>query len=294
LTLPGGQSVDLENAAGGWFCTSLDLGWPTVRDVVTNRPDDDGVDDRTQYFGARAVTAEITTLAGAGARIDDVASSFAPFMVPSARPTLHYVLDRSGAAERTMVVRPAGYGWAVEGDSQRDIHLAFVAADPNVYDPTQRMVNAYAGSTASSGRPYDLSFSRQYPTGGGSSTVGQIRSAGDLPVQPLLRIYGPIVAPQVTLRMYNGAGTYLGQYLVAFSAGFQIDVSHWVEVDTNAKTAIRDSDPGQSCFSSLNFNITSWPVLPVLPSYTYMTIAGSGTLNNVTQVQAIWQDAYLT
>ena len=49
-------------------------------------------------MGTRVVSADITALAGAGARIDDVADNFAPFMVPSARPVLHYVLDRPGAS----------------------------------------------------------------------------------------------------------------------------------------------------------------------------------------------------
>ena len=293
LTL-GGQSIDLENRAGGWFCTSLDLGWPTVRDVVTNRPDDDGVDDRTQFFGPRAVTASITALAGAGARIDDVASRFAPFMVPSARPVLHYVLDRPGAAERTITVRAAGYQWAVEGDNQRDIHLAWVAADPAVYDPTVNTVIAYAGSTGASGRAYNLTFPRTYPTGGGTPSVGRIRSYGDLAVQPLLRIYGPVTTPRVLLQSYDSTGKLQTNWQVSFAAGFQIDATHWVDVDTNRKTAYRDSDPNQPVFASLNFAATIWPSLPVDPAYTDMSISGSGVTSGVSQVQAIWQDAYLT
>lgn len=89
LTL-GALTMPLEDESRGYFCTKLDLGYPDVRDVVNNRPDQHGIDDRTQYFGARVVSAD---LVARGQPVDEVAAAFAPFMVPSVRPTLHYVLD---------------------------------------------------------------------------------------------------------------------------------------------------------------------------------------------------------
>lgn len=293
LTL-GGRSVLLDNPAGGWFCTELTLGWPEVRAVVNNRPDDDGIDDRTQYFGSRAITANVTVLAGAGARIDDVADNFAPFMLPSVRSVLHFILDRPGATERTITVRAAGYQYAIAGNSQRDVQLSWVASDPNVYDPTVNNVAAWAGSSTAQGRSYPLTFPRVYPTGGGSSTVGTLRSAGDLYYQPLLRIYGPITTPRVHISWTPDGVASGGAFDVTFVTGFQIDALHWVDVDTNNKTAFRDSDPTQSVFASINFAATTWPVLPPNPGFSYMQLWGSGSTSNVTQVQAIWQDAYLT
>src|SRR5215475_9017960 len=99
----GGSTVQLEDQSKGYFCTSLDLGYPNVREVVNNRPDQDGADDRTRLMGPRAVSADITAIRSVPAQVDAVASMFAPYMVPSARPVLHYVLDRPGVAERTLV-----------------------------------------------------------------------------------------------------------------------------------------------------------------------------------------------
>ena len=65
LTL-GNQSVYLEDPDLGYFCTSLDLGFPTVRAVVNNRPDQHGIDDWTALWGERAVTASITAVRSAG------------------------------------------------------------------------------------------------------------------------------------------------------------------------------------------------------------------------------------
>ena len=83
LTL-GARTLLLEDPSSGYFCTSLDLGYPTVRAVTNNRPDDDG--------------------------IDDVADNFAPFMVPSARPVLHYVLDRAGTARELLRTLEEAFG----------------------------------------------------------------------------------------------------------------------------------------------------------------------------------------
>ena len=129
LTLDG-MSMPLENEAAGYFCGSLDLGWPVVREVVNDRPNADGTDDLTTLMGARAVTADITAIAGVGAVIDAVASGFGPFMVPSVRPVLHYVLDVPGAAERTLTLRASGYAWPIVGPFTRDVQLQWVAADP--------------------------------------------------------------------------------------------------------------------------------------------------------------------
>jgi hypothetical protein len=132
----GALTMALEDEAGGWFMTELDLGYPEVRDVMGKRPDADGVYDRTQFMGARAVSASVTAVAWAGARIDDIASRFAPFMAPAARPVLHYVLDRPGAPERVLTLRAANYGFVIDNPDSREIHLQWIAADPVVRDPT--------------------------------------------------------------------------------------------------------------------------------------------------------------
>src|SRR5215831_18145121 len=121
------RTVYLEDLTKGYFCTELDLGYPEVREVMSNKPDAAGADDRTNLFGARVVSANITAAASAGAVIDDVADSFAPYMDPAARPVLHYVLDRPGTPERTLTLRAAAWSWPIAGPYDRDIHLQWVA-----------------------------------------------------------------------------------------------------------------------------------------------------------------------
>ena len=246
LTL-GATTIPLEDDVAGYACTELDLGYPEVREVMDNRPDQDGVDDRTRLMGSRAVSADIQTY---GPTPDEVATLFAPFMLPSLRPELHYVLDRPGAGERVLTVRAAAYSWPVSGSGSRKVQLAWVASDPIMRDPTVRSATAYAGSGTASGRRYPLVFPRVYPAGGMLPTTGVISSAGEVPIRPLLRIYGPITTPVVTMDPDDTTATYR----VVFVDGFRIDGDRWVDVDTATKTATDDT--GASVMSSIDWQAT--------------------------------------
>jgi hypothetical protein len=284
----GAQTVALENTAGGWSCEQLDLGYPAVREVKNNRPDTDGIDDRTTLMGERAVSANVHAVAAGGVSIDAVAAQFAPFMVPSARPVLHYVLDRPGAPERTMTVRAAGYAWPIAGPIERQIHLQWIAADPVARDPTQRSAVAFAGSSTGAGRGYNLTFLRTYPTGGGSSSSATITSAGDVAVRPLLRIYGPVTAPTVTFTPAAGLVTFLPTMVV--SGG------HYLEVDCAQRSAYLDGDRTQNVLTQMDWATMNaqggWPLIPPQTTVT-MAMTGQST-GGLTQTQATWNDGYLT
>lgn len=293
LTL-GSRTVQLEDETAGYFCTELDLGYPEVREVTSNRPDQDGIDDRTAFWAGRAVSADISVQQSAGANwVDVVAASFAPFMVPSARPQLHYTLDRGpNSPERVMTVRPADYTWPISGSRRREVHLSWIAADPVARDPSITTATAWAGTTGAQGRTYPLTFPRVYPAGSGNPTSAQLVSPGDVPFKPLLRIYGPISSPVVQLVARDANNAQLFVALIAFQSSVVIDAGRRIDVDLARHTALRDGDPAQSVMSLLNWNATTWPALPPAPAVTTMTIAGTGT-TGVSQVQASWQDGYL-
>lgn len=293
LTL-GNASVELESWAGGWFCTSLDLGYPEVRDVTNNRPDQHGVDDRTLFYGKRVVTADVLAVANAGAQIDAVASQFAPYMNVTARPVLHWILDRPGAAERVLTLRPSQYGAVIKGADTRDIHMSWIAADPIVRDPVVQSGIAWSGSGVQGGRTYNLTFPRTYPVGAGGpgATTYNMHTYGDLPVWPLYRIYGPVTAPRVTTHNNDQSG----DGSIRFRAGFQIDANDYVDVDSGAKSAYRAD--GTPVMASLDWTTTVWiQVNPYVPgtgqNVAVISMSGSST-SPITQVQVFWQDAYLT
>jgi hypothetical protein len=286
-----GVSIQLENPAAGYFCTSLDLGYPTARDVVSNRPDRDGVDDRTMYSAARTVSANITALVGAGAtHLDAIGPLFAPFMVPSARPVLHYILDRPGVGERTLTLRPSNYSGPITGPYQRDIQLQWVTSgDPIAQDPAISSVTAWAGSSTTPGRLYPLVEPRTYPLGSAAATAGYIRTYGDQPVKPRLIVYGPITQPVIAL---TGLPGNTPKWTIRFLPSFTLSAGQWVDIDTSAKTAYLNGDPTQSVLASIDWANTQWPNLLVMPSYTLLQLIGTST-NDASQVVASWHDRYL-
>jgi hypothetical protein len=295
LTFADGTGIlALDDFAAGYACLELDLGFPDVRDVVNNRPDQNGVDDRTSLVGSRVVTASMVAFGGT-LNADQAVRLFAPYLDPSIRPQLHYLVG--DGIERILTLRATKTASVLDSKPTRAFQLSWVAPDPTAYGGVVNTVTAWAGSSTASGRAYDLSFDRTYPTGGGTPVTGRIRPRGDLGVAPLLRIYGPITAPRVYFAIHPAAATQVNAY-VQFVTGFVLGVNEWVDVDTNAKTAYRQSDPTQSVFSSINFASTVWPVLPPNPTgagipYTDMSLLGSGAMSGTTQVQAMWRDAYL-
>ncbi len=286
----GSQTLQLEDPVLGYWCETLDLGYPAPRDVMTNRPDQDGVDDRTSLVGARTVSADIHAVSG---RIDQAATVFAPFMNPAARPVLHYVLDRPGTPERTLTLRAANYAWPIAGPTERNVQLQWVCADPIAFDPVQKSSTSWAGSSGN-GRVYNLIPNRIYPAGGSGAILGNIFTLGDLPVMPLLRIYGPITAPRITFQYPDM--TYAN---VTFLSTLIVNAGQYVEVDTRRHTAYLNGDPTQNLITSLDWYNSIWPVCPPgnAPFGTYFWFWGnpySLNTSGVTQCQAFWQDRYLT
>jgi hypothetical protein len=259
----GSSTLQLEDLRAGYVCQSLDLGFPEVREVKTHRPDQDGSTDRTQYMGARVVTAQVTALKGAGAQIDAIVTRFAPFMVPSARPVLHYVLDRPGTPERTLTLRGAGFTWAVNGPAARDMHLQWVAADPIARDPTMRSVFATPSAPAT------------------------IVTLGDVAVRPRFRVVGPITGAVMSF-----SPPLFPTWKLGFVSSYVIAGGHFVEIDTDARTVFLDGDRTQPQLSFIDWTQSSWQWVPPATSTT-MTLTGSATAGP-TQAIAYWQDGYLT
>jgi hypothetical protein len=215
-------------------------------------------------------------------------------MLPSARPTLHYVLDRPGAAERTLVLRGSGYAWPIAGPSVRNISLQWLAADPIARDPARHRETAWTGAAVGSGRVYDLAYDRSYPLGGGTDlpTPAEVRGQGDVPIEPYLRMYGPVTAPVIDFDA-AGAGGAAWAGSLGFDRFYRIDAGHFVGIDTAAHTAYLDDDLTQSVLASLDWSLLTWPQWPNLPTIVAVNYRGENT-DHVTQCQIEWQDGYLS
>ena len=283
----GAATMPLESEAAGYFCSSLDLGYPEVREVTNPRPNASGTDDQTALYGARVITAAVTALAGAGASIDGVYGAFAPYVSLAARPELHYVLDRPGSPERVITgLRAAAYAGPIAGPFQRDMQLQWVAPDPIIYGAALNLATAWAGSGAA-GRVYAPPWRppRVYPSGSTGPVNGDVVVSGDVSVKPYVRIFGPITNPRV--QFY--AGGAVGNMPLVMS----IDAGHFVGIDCNAHTVLLDDLTAQSRLSSVDWSTWRWGVLPPGPARAGLSITGTGTTSS-SQAQATWRDGYLT
>jgi hypothetical protein len=287
--------LDCHDEDAGYFVTAFDPGSPDVRAVVNPRPDANGIDDTTQFLGGRLISVDITAIATAGAQIDDVAASFAPFMVPSSRPELHYVLDRPGAPERVLIVRAAQYSYKVDDPVQRDIQLQFQAADPVAYDPAVQSETAWAGSSGNvAGRRYDLTYDRVYPAGSAAPSYAWLENDGDVTASPVLKLWGPATGAKVTLTIPSGPGQ--GNYgAVGLAASYVIAAGHYVLIDTDEKTAFLDGDTTKPVVASLDWNGLMQFGWPRIPARSTVRMAYSGTsTTSATQATATWQNGYLS
>jgi len=289
----GGVTVPLDNPDGGWVCTELDLGFPDIRDVTDVNPIAHGVIDRTRYFGGRVITAQFTSWDGGDMPLDLITAQFAPFLDVGARPELHYT-TKGNPIERVLTLRasawsapmdPPNYGQ--NGSGGNVFQASWIAADPIARGAVTQLATAWAGDSTTIGRVYPLTFPRQYATSGGSPSVAILKSPGSSPFRPMLRLYGPISAPVITL-----ATQLSGQrFVIAGSLTSRIDAGHFVAIDCASQTAFLDGDPSQPWLSQLDWTRTTWPVLPVVPDQTTMSLTGNNT-TGITQVQASWQDRY--
>jgi hypothetical protein len=307
--------VWLDDLDRGWVCQELNVGYPSLREVVNNRPDQHGTDDQTAYFGSRAVTANITSFQDRDTMaLDDIAAQFAPFMVPSARPVLTYSTHSDIGRWRRLTLRPASFDSPMDAPRRiRNIHLGFVAPDPIARDTQQRRAIAQAGDSVRDGRYYNgpptrpgtdfgvidangntgwgFHPDRQYPQGGSDPTVGQIVNDGDVPVSPLLRIWGPIDGPIVWGSYLDTFANIERRWQVVCRPSLHIDEGQYVDINTDLKTAVRGGTC-QSVLAQVAWMETTWPAIS--PGATSDLRIRGGTTNDATMVEAFWRSGFLT
>jgi hypothetical protein len=187
-------------------------------------------------------------------------------MVPSQRPVLHYVLDRPGAPERTMTLRPDSYDWPIVGPAQRDIALQWIAPDPVAYATTQNSL-AFVVAPA----------------------VVALHSPGDVGVRPVVQIVGPITGASCSLNAAPGVG--VTNFRLTFLSAYTIAAGVTVTIDCAARTVVDSS--GASLLAQMDWTRTFWPTLPVNPLYTNINYSGTAT-TGATAVTALWYDGFLT
>lgn len=292
-----GLTVPLDDVDGGWICQQLDLGYPDLRTVIDPTPESHGVVDRSMFFGARTVTAQVMTYAGGRMPLDAIVEQFGPFLDIGARPELHYVTEGNDV-ERVLVLRasafsaPMGPGTSGSGTAmERPVQFSWVAPFPLPKSAAWKSGTAWAGGQIGTSRTYPLTFPRQYVVGGiGPGVDATLYPGGAVGAKPMVTVYGPISSP-VVLFTNQPSGLVSGR--LAFLPGFRIDGNHRVEIDTELHTAFLDGDDEQSVLGQMDWVNTLWPVLPIAPTTVNVKLNGTNT-TGISQAVVSWQDVYLT
>lgn len=237
----------------GYVPQNLNLGSPEVRENMSSRPSANGEFDNTEFHGARAVSAMIG-LAGRGAIVtttdEDLEDALREWMQP--RNRMYLVYRRPEQDWRRIFLSPR----ACNAPKNFRTDLEFTMLALGWKSPTgvseslvETIESINAAGTTELGRAYSLAFPRDYPD---SPVVGSkpIDYTGTSPLQPIIRIYGPVTQPR-----FENITTGLK---MEFAVGYVIAAGNYVEIDMFEGTAFINSDESQSVYHQIDFSVSDW------------------------------------
>ncbi len=208
------------DAFAGWGITGLDLGEAVVREVSQEIPDEDGEFDFTALTGGRNITIglELVELEDTIWNMNLRLRKFGQVRYPV---TMRLQLTEDAPVLWTPV-RRSQFSSKIEDLTVSRQTLQFFARDGYFYsaEPTVTSINPNT-SGVEIGRSYDLSFDRTYPA---SPVLGSasVNNAGNVPVAPLVRFYGPCTDPAL-INDTIGKGIYF--------SGLTVNAGEFLEVN---------------------------------------------------------------
>lgn len=230
---------------------SLDVGFPSVREVVTDRTDDDGTDDTTSRLGSAAVSLTLKLYTAGTTR--DLLDEFKGFCHPSKRPYL-YVTDDEWPQVRRIQLRADQATSPIEAGRGpvRDVQASFKAPLGLWEDVDETPLTIAADLPSTSGFTFPVVFPLAMEStlsSGAAETV----NVGNVAAHWTARLYGPCTAPVLV-------NEYTGEQLV-FTDALELGVGEYVEVNTRDRTVYLLSDTDQSRLGYVDFDTSSWWLL---------------------------------
>jgi hypothetical protein len=285
----GNNILDLNDYAHtGIYCSSKDVGAPTVREVSTDFPSIDLVDDQTNSLSLRVVTVSgwlISNMAGSRSTAWD---RMVPFLDPAIRATLLYAYDNDVAPRVLTGLRGAQWSFGQRIPQGIPFQVQW-KAQPVALNPSVMTETIYPYSALTGGRTYDKHFDVTYAMGS-TGFVGSVPTViinGTYKTWGKYRIFGPCTNPDIMV-LNPVTGDRLSE--VAFSS-LTITAGNWVDVDTEQRTVYQNGDPGSSRYSNLDFANTLWKPLPAQATIQIAYTVSTGTVP--TLVLMSWQEAFL-
>jgi len=274
--------LDLSCEAG-YIVTSLDLGFPAVREVVFEMAYTNGTWDETGFYASSAVSIGLG-LDGAKAPVQVLLDRIRSFVMPNRRPRLRY-MPNGYTTYREMVLRGQDCQAVFDNPRVMACVASFVCPSGRAYeylpDSPNGMRCVLFSFDEPGGRTYNRTYNWSYPLG--LTSAVNVINEGNANSPWTLTIFGPVVAPIVDF-MYLGV-----TFSLSFNrlGQFSLGPDEWVEVNSEQRTAVKQD--GTSVYA----NMTS-AVLPFLrPGQTTLHARAADTMDETCRVEFCYRSAWI-
>jgi hypothetical protein len=277
------RTLDLMDAGQGFRISSLDLSFPSVREDVTDAPEQSGTIDTTAYFSSRAVTITGSIVASASGSRTKSLELLSPFLDPAARPVLTYQTD-ADADPRQMTLRAYQLSAPMDNPAATTWQAQWKAPGSVAQGITTHTASVGAAAVLEPGRIYPLTYNRTYPSSSRSVSVVVVPS-GDYPTPPVFTVYGPISGAVISV-----IDTDSGQVgTITLQAGYTIAAGNSLTIDCGQRTIVDNT--GANAYGAALDHFAVWPVLTP-GDHNAITLNGTGAAGS-TLLAISWLDRWL-
>lgn len=250
----------------GYVPQAIDFGWPALRENREVRPSQNGEDDYTKFFGARAISFPVGIRDDMALSVPYLEDELKKWLLPELESYLEFRrrgdmvwrrirVKGTNNSQRltlasfrydmaTMSFRaPDGVFELGPASGDRDFSLPeTLTLSPSVTNETGRIYSATQLN-------YDGSTQKRYPV---TEVIGAgiAVNRGTAPVYPTIRIYGRTLGP----RLIN---MDTGQQL-KFLDAYQINAGEYVEVNFRDGTVLLNGDPTNTRFNKVDFSVSEF------------------------------------
>lgn len=239
--------------ADGVAAQVLDVSAP-ARAVEEDRAGAHGSYDTTRFLSAAAVSLTLLLFNGATQTPELFLDQLGPLLTPALRPYL-IVSNDQWAAPRQLTVRFDSKAAPLSDPTNWPVQVSWKA--PNGVWEAASLATAIIGAFIASSTGFVFDVPGAVITSAGyvfpatsAPAPSQVTSAGDAPSQWTAFLYGPCVGPKWA---NDTAGLTL-----EFTGDLTLGAGDYIALDSQAQTALLNSDPGSSLLPFLNFATSNW------------------------------------
>lgn len=269
----------------GVVVSKFDPGFPSIREVVDDRPGMHGTEDYSSNFGSRIVSMEFRIYpkwAGPGVQRRDIIDTINGLCNPRLRPIMYESIDNF--PERRIQLRPDANSLVYDFPHTNVAQVSWVAPS-GIWESAELVTSTIwpggEGGNLLVGRTYDLEFDREYGERT-PSTGTAVTNLGNIETQPVIIVYGPITG-----------GFTIGHpdqeaYLVLPNE--EVNAGDAIVFDFRRFTILKNNEPTQSRYEAVDWSQSKWFTLS--PGDNRLSFNPTG-FTDQTQMSVIHRHAWI-